>query len=61
MIFIGQDILHRAAKRNAPLRKWLTIWATAVESVEWRNLGDVRKLYPTADELACPHSWYQLL
>jgi mRNA interferase HigB len=49
MTVVGQDVLSRAARRNIPLRNWLTIWAATVESVDWHNLNDVRKSYPTAD------------
>jgi mRNA interferase HigB len=49
MILVGQDVLHRAGRRNAPLRRWLTIWAATVENKNWANLNDVRMDYPTAD------------
>src|SRR5208337_1244342 len=49
MTLIGQDVLSRAGRRDIPLRKWLTKWAATVENVQWHNLDDVRKPYPTAD------------
>src|SRR5688500_12342587 len=49
MTLVGHDVLHRAGRRNAPLRKWLTTWAATVENAMWHNLGDVRKTYPAAD------------
>ncbi len=49
MILVGQDILSRACRRNASLRKWLTTWTATVESATWHSLDDVRKTYPTAD------------
>jgi mRNA interferase HigB len=49
MTLIGQDILRRAGRRNAPLQRWLMTWAQTVENVQWQNLIDVRRTYPTAD------------
>ena len=49
MTLIGHDVLHRAGRQNAPLRKRLTIWAATVENRIWHNLNDVRKDYPSAD------------
>ena len=49
MTLVGQDVLRPIGRRNAPLRKWLTIWAKTVEDSIWHSLDDVRKGYPTAD------------
>ena len=49
MILVGQDVLRRAGKRNAPLRNWLMIWAAMVEGTTWHSLDDVRKTYPATD------------
>jgi hypothetical protein len=49
MILVGQDILLRAGRRNASVRKWLAAWAMTVESSDWRSLEDVRRAYPSAD------------
>lgn len=29
--------------------KWLEAWRHVVRAAEWRNLGDLRKSYPSAD------------
>lgn len=49
MTLIGQDILVAVARRDPPLRGWLTVWAATVEQVAWRSIVDVRATYPTAD------------
>jgi mRNA interferase HigB len=49
VILVGHDVLLRVSRRDAPLRKWLTIWAKTVENVIWHSLNDVRKAYPAAD------------
>jgi mRNA interferase HigB len=49
MTLIGQDVLRRAGRRNAPLQRWLTTWAQTVENGEWQSLNDVRRTYSTAD------------
>ena len=49
MTLIGQDVLARAGRRNAPLRAWLTRWAATVQNALWRNLDDVHKTYRGAD------------
>jgi len=49
MTIVGQDVLHRAARRNAPLRKWLQVWAATVELRVWSSLNDLRRDYPAAD------------
>jgi mRNA interferase HigB len=49
MLILGQDVLRRASRRNAPLKKWLETWAATVESRIWRSLNDVRRDYPSAD------------
>ena len=49
MKIVGYDVLLRVSRRNAALRRWLTVWAATVESLDWHSLDDVRKLYPGAD------------
>lgn len=49
MVLIGQDVLKQAGRKNAPLRKWLTVWAAAVERLTWESIDDVRRAYPSAD------------
>lgn len=49
MTLIGRPVLLEAAKRNAPLRKWLALWIDAVESSHWHSLSDVRRSFPSAD------------
>jgi mRNA interferase HigB len=49
MTLVGHDVLLRVGRRNAPLRRWLTVWAATVEDITWRNIDDVRRNYPAAD------------
>ena len=49
MILLGQDVLLRGSDRNKPLRVWLVQWAAAVQQLEWQDLEDVHKAYPSAD------------
>ena len=49
MMLIGRDILLRAGRRNASLRKWLAVWAATVENTTWHSIDDVREMYPSAD------------
>ena len=49
MTLLGQDVLIAAGRRNKPLRIWLAEWAAVVLNVAWKNLGDVRRSYPSAD------------
>jgi mRNA interferase HigB len=49
MILVGQDVLRRTGRRNAPLRNWLAQWVVTVENATWNNLADVRRMYPSAD------------
>ena len=49
MTLVGQDVLQKAGRRNIPLRIWLAEWAAAVQVLEWQNIGDVHKAYPSAD------------
>jgi mRNA interferase HigB len=49
MTLVGQHVLLRVERRNAPLRHWLTIWVSAVENATWSSLDDVYKEYPSAD------------
>lgn len=38
-----------SGRKNAPLRKWLTVWAATTSAAQWYSLEDVRKAYPAAD------------
>ena len=49
MRLIGQDVLNAAARKNEPLRRWLTAWAATVENVTWTSLDDVRQSDPKTD------------
>jgi mRNA interferase HigB len=49
MVLVGSDVVQRAGRQDAPLRRWLANWTAAVENAEWRSLADVRKTYPAAD------------
>src|SRR5437016_2932559 len=52
MRLIRQDVLVRAGRKNAPLRRWLQTWALTVEAADWSDLDDVRAIYPSADGVA---------
>jgi mRNA interferase HigB len=49
MTLLGQDVLSRAGRKNAPLRQWLLRWVATVENAVWLSLEDVRSVYPNAD------------
>ena len=49
MILVGQDVLFKAGRKNASLRRWLASWFATVESVIWNSIEDVRRAYPSAD------------
>jgi len=46
---IKEQFLKDAAPPNSKTGKWLESWRLAVKAAEWRNIGDVRKTYPSAD------------
>jgi mRNA-degrading endonuclease HigB of HigAB toxin-antitoxin module len=49
MRLIGQDVLTKAARKHADVRKWLQAWVATVEDAHWQSLDDVRTDYPSAD------------
>lgn len=46
---IKEQFLRDAAPPNSKAGKWLESWRSAVKAAEWKNIGDVRKTYPSAD------------
>jgi len=46
---LGRNVLLAASKRNAPIRKWLEIWAEKVAGAAWYSLHDVRQDYPATN------------
>lgn len=46
---IKEQFLRDAIPPASKAGKWLESWRLSVRSAEWRNLGDVRKTYPSAD------------
>jgi mRNA interferase HigB len=41
--------LDRAARKHAQAKTWLAAWRNVVAAAEWRNLNEVRRVYPAAD------------
>jgi len=48
---IKEQFLTDATPPNSKAGKWLEAWRLIVKAAEWRNLGDVRKAYPSADSV----------
>jgi len=46
---IKEQFLKDAVPPASKAGKWLEAWRVAVRDAEWRNIGDVRKTYPSAD------------
>ena len=46
---IKEQFLKDAVPPASKAGKWLEIWRLAVRAAEWRNIGEVRKTYPSAD------------
>ena len=49
MRIIKEQFLKDAVPPASKAGKWLEAWRVAVRDAEWRNIGDVRKTYPSAD------------
>ena len=49
MRLIGQDVLSKAVRKHADMKKWIDSWVATVEDAAWHNLADVRDDYPSAD------------
>ena len=43
--------LEQWADGHPDARNWLAAWGAVVLEAEWRNLADVRQVYPHADEV----------
>lgn len=46
---IKELFLKQAASETSKVGKWLQAWRLVVRAAEWRNIGDVRRTYPSAD------------
>ncbi len=51
MHVISRKKLLEAAERHADLGKSLDAWYRIAKKAEWKNLMDVRRVFPTADAL----------
>jgi mRNA interferase HigB len=48
---IKEQFLKDAVPPASKAGKWLETWRLAVRAAEWKNIGDVRKTYPSADSV----------
>jgi mRNA interferase HigB len=46
---ISRKKLLEAAEKHSDLSKPLDVWYRITKKAEWKNLKDVRKVFPTAD------------
>lgn len=46
---IKEKFLKEAVPPASKAGKWLESWRSVVKASEWKNIGDVRKTYPSAD------------
>lgn len=51
MNVINRAAIRQAQKRHPNCREWLEDWWHVARRSHWANLQDVRKLYPSADEV----------
>jgi len=49
MRLIGQDVLVKAIRKHADVKKWIEAWILTVEDAQWRSLDDVQSDYPSTD------------
>ncbi len=49
MHVISRKMLLEAAEKHADLREPLDVWYRIAKRAEWKNLTDVRRVFPTAD------------
>jgi len=47
MTVLGTDVLAKAGKKNAPLRRALAQWLDATANATWGNIHDVKQTFPT--------------
>jgi mRNA interferase HigB len=45
----GRRIIERFVRKHRDARGWLAEWIRNVEAARWKDIDDVRKLYPAAD------------
>jgi mRNA interferase HigB len=43
------DVLDKFVRKHRDAGKWLAAWRQSVDGADWRNIGDVRRAYPSAD------------
>jgi mRNA interferase HigB len=51
---INQTALDRAIRKHREAGRWLSQWSQVVRSASWRNLQDIRRIYPSADGVKLP-------
>jgi mRNA-degrading endonuclease HigB of HigAB toxin-antitoxin module len=48
---IKESYLRDAAKAYPKAAKYLTVWIVTVRAAQWDNLADLRRSYPSADQV----------
>jgi mRNA interferase HigB len=51
MNVINRATIRRAQRKHPECREWLDIWWQTARAAEWRSLADVRRLYPTTNQV----------
>ena len=51
MRIIKESYLRDAAKAYPKAAKYLTVWIDTVRAAQWDNLADLRRSYPSADQV----------
>jgi len=49
MLIANERLLTRFARKHADAVPWLENWLKVVEDAEWRNINDVKAVFPAAD------------
>jgi mRNA interferase HigB len=49
MILVGADVLRRAGRDHPDAKAPIDAWVDLVEIGNWRNINEVREVYPHAD------------
>lgn len=51
MRIIKESFLRNASKAYPKAAKYLTVWVVTVRAAQWENLADLRRVYPSADQV----------
>lgn len=51
MRVLNESVLAKAARKNAPRRKALTIWLATTRAAHWHGIHDVHATFPAADAI----------